>query len=476
MSESKKSQKRVDFVTKCRKKKRTLPVEWRIERLFEDIFLFAGGDPVGKKRKYTFSIQRKMVLGILFTAIITYGTSALFIFYLREMIPFFEEISRVLFTFIVLLLGVIWSGIIGFFASRLLSKPIERLEATMNAAAKGDLTVEFKGYSSDDEIKALGEAFNKMLHSLRMIVQDITDNIDKTNQHVSELSEASNSAAEQAELINRTIEEIAVGAEKSASSVQAAVDSVQDVAEMAEKVNDSASTSKQLAKKMVENLTHSHQVVESLVEGMGALVQSNESSLQMVNNLEEQARQINEITDMVGDIAEQTNLLALNASIEAARAGEHGRGFAVVAEEVRKLADESAQAVQNINELIEQITTDVGQVVKHIQLQVEEVHRETQKGAETNLALSEIAHSIDEVVNVIEQIVDLAGQQRKAMEQTMGDAQDVAAIVEETSAGAEEVVASVEEQTAVMEEIAASAQVLKSEADKLQEDIKHFQV
>jgi methyl-accepting chemotaxis protein len=431
---------------------------------------------VEKRRKYTFSLQRKMVIGITLTALVTYGTSALFIFMLKDMIPYLDEMSSAIFNIIVLSLGVIWSGIIGFFAARVLSKPIERLESTMHAAAKGDLTVKFDGYKSDDEIRALGEAFNKMLQSLRGMVQDITNNIEKTNQHVAELSGASHSAAEQAELINRTIEEIAIGAEKSASNVQTAVDSVQAVADMAEKVNSSASDSKQLAEKMVANLTHSHQVVQSLVEGMGVLVQSNESSLKMVNRLEEQARQINEITGLVGDIAEQTNLLALNASIEAARAGEHGRGFAVVAEEVRKLADESAQAVQSINELIEQITTDVDQVVKHIQNQVEEVNRETQKGAETNQALGEITHSIHEVVTVIDRIVALAGQQRKAMEQTMNDAQNVAAIVEETSAGAEEVVASVEEQTAVMEEIASSAQVLQSEADKLKQKIRHFQV
>ncbi|SDI62021.1 methyl-accepting chemotaxis protein [Alteribacillus bidgolensis] len=89
-----------------------------------------------------------------------------------------------------------------------------------------------------------------------------------------------------------------------------------------------------------------------------------------VEALNQQAEKVEEIISLVSDIAEQTNLLTLNASIEAARAGEHGKGFAVVADEVRKLADESSKAVQGVRDLIQNIQSEVGNVVSNIESQV----------------------------------------------------------------------------------------------------------
>ena len=101
--------------------------------------------------------------------------------------------------------------------------------------------------------------------------------------------------------------------------------------------------------KWLTELFQSKEVVNSLVFGIKQLAEENQQSLKTVKRLEENAKKVEQIIELVGDIAAQTNLLALNASIEAARAGEHGKGFAVVAEEVRLLADESAKAVQGIS-------------------------------------------------------------------------------------------------------------------------------
>ncbi|MDQ0339401.1 methyl-accepting chemotaxis protein [Caldalkalibacillus uzonensis] len=423
------------------------------------------------KQRYTFSLQKKMVSGIVVLALITYGCSAFFIFVVSDYVPWMTGLS---FTLITFGLGVIWSGILGYFAARRITRPIQRLAQSMHTAATGDLRVKFEGYRSDDEIKALGQAFNQMVHQLQGMVGDISNHFKETNRQVQELSQASDSAAEQAEAISRTIEEIASGAERSASSVQATVEAVESVTAMAEEVDRYAEESKRLAEDMVSELNHSGEVVHSLIEGMGSLAAVNQESLQVVSRLKEQAKEINEITDMVGDIAEQTNLLALNASIEAARAGEHGRGFAVVAQEVRELADESRQAVGRITKLINHIHQGVEQVVSHIEAQVHAAESESAKGQEANQALEAISRSIHKVVESIAHITRLAGEQTEAMKRTLAEAQGVAAVSEQTSAGAQEVAASVEQQTAVMEEIAASAEVLEREAKTLHEKISRF--
>src|SRR5699024_10984480 len=140
----------------------------------------------------------------------------------------------------------------------------------------------------------------------------------------------------------------------------------QKATKLAENVHETAYGSRKKSLTMLETLHYGENVVNQLVQGIQQLAKNQESSLADVNRLNDNAKQVESITTMVGDIAEQTNLLALNASIEAARAGEHGKGFAVVAEEVRKLADESTQAVQRISELISLIQDDVKQVVTNI--------------------------------------------------------------------------------------------------------------
>jgi methyl-accepting chemotaxis protein len=186
------------------------------------------------KMNYSFSLQKKMVLGVIVLALITYGCSAFFIFVVSDYV---NGISDFWFTLIIFGLGVIWSGILGYFAARRISRPIEALARSMQTAAQGDLRVEFSGYHSNDEIKALAVSFNRMVDQLKGMVSDIATHFEETNLYVKELSQASESTAEQAETIASTIEDIARGAEQSAASVQSTVEAVESVTNMALEVD-----------------------------------------------------------------------------------------------------------------------------------------------------------------------------------------------------------------------------------------------
>ena len=426
------------------------------------------------KKKHRFGLQKKIVLGIALLSAVTYGTSFAILTFLSDY--FSSYFSAGLFQGIVLLLGVLWSSLFGWIAARMITKPIIQLEKSAEQASTGDLRVQVTIPKGEDELRSLAIAFERMLHNLQQMVRDIEENFQHTGQNVEELTQASQIAANQAEQIGYAIEGIAVGAREQSEATQSMLSSLEEVDHLADEVNQRTDQTRSMTQDMVGTIEKSAQVVGSLVSGMTRLADENEQSIEVVRRLEMNAKEISEISKLVGGIAEQTNLLALNASIEAARAGEHGRGFAVVAEEVRKLADQSGQAVQGINKLITQIQQEVSVVVKQISDQVKLAKVESARGEETNQALQNITESVDRVVDAIEYIVETVGRQVVNMKQTLNQARSVAKLAEEASLGSQTAASAAQEQTAVMEEIAAAGMVLREQAEKLKDHISRFTV
>ncbi|WP_102026421.1 methyl-accepting chemotaxis protein [Salirhabdus sp. Marseille-P4669] len=428
------------------------------------------------KQKHRFSLRIKLVVFTTVLALITYGTSAVFIYVLNDELRNFVGLSQEVFTIVTLVLGIIWSGILAYFAAGFITKPLLKLKDAATQAAQGDISEDVEVSRSDDEIRALGLAFNTMLANLRGIITNIEKNFDETNHSVETIKQAATDAEEQANAIGQTIEEIASGAETSSSSILQTAEAVEESTRLAGEVQEKAKHSFRLSEEMLETLTQSKVIIKSLVESVQNVSKEQENSLTDVERLEKNATEVEAIISLVGEIAEQTNLLALNASIEAARAGEHGRGFAVVAEEVRKLADQSATAVQGIGELISTMQEVVKQVVKRIQEQVEYARQEAEKGEQSNVAIEKVSTSVNEVVDAVAQISELMNQQLRTMEETQKQSQEVAAISEETTAGTEEVSASIQQQNAVIQDISKIAVQLEGQAQNLKKHIHQFNI
>lgn len=426
------------------------------------------------ERKYSFSIRLKLVLFTVTLAIITYSTSFVFIFFLYDFLKAYISFSLEWFTIFTFILGIIWSGILAFLFARLITKPIESLEKVATIAADGNLSQTVEIPKTDDEIRGLAISFEAMLSNLNSIVKNIDENFDKTNQAVLQMKQASSTAYTHSQLISSSISEISRGAEDSSEAIQNTAESVEIASDLARKVQDRASESKQKSDAMLETLNTTKQVVNSLVGGINQIAHEQQTSLKSVDNLKQNAYQVESIITMVGEIAEQTNLLALNASIEAARAGEHGQGFAVVAEEIRKLADQSARAVQQISGLIGAIQDDVKQVVENINQNVVFANKEADNGQKTNHTFEEMSTSVTEVASEIESISQLVDKQLVSIQDTSRESQEVAAIAEETSAGAEEVNAAIQEQVSSIEEVDRLAQAIEEHANGLKKQIQQF--
>lgn len=187
------------------------------------------------EKSYKFSLRLKLVIFTTILAIITYTFSALFIYVLYDYVQAYWSITIEWYTIIILLLGVIWSGILAFFAARVITKPMESLEKVASEAAKGNLNQEVHIPKSHDEIRDLSIAVDTMLNNLNAMVHNIDKHFESTNETVIQMKEASHSAAQHSAAIGTSVYEISKGAENSSEAIQNTAEAVEVATELAKK-------------------------------------------------------------------------------------------------------------------------------------------------------------------------------------------------------------------------------------------------
>lgn len=426
-----------------------------------------------KNTKRKSGLRKKLIIFVTALALVTYTTSGLFINIIQP--QFFPEIEPMWFTIITFGLGIFWSGVLAGLFSAILTKPLQRLESAAIEVAEGNISIDIELPRSSDEIRSVAEAFQQMVYSLRTMVEKIETNFENTAQSIDNLSFGTGKATVQADAVATTIMEISSGAEESAVAIQETAEAIEDVRLLAVEVNKRAGQSSQQSEEVLTELNQAMDVFRILVTGIEEVSNKSETLLRTIHQLDNNAKEIGDIVQLVGNIAKQTNLLALNASIEAARAGEHGTGFAVVAEEVRILADESANAVQSISQLVSTIQTDVSQVVIEIEEQVQVAAAEVDRATETSRNVESMTGKVNGMAGSVVEITKFVERQLKNIETTARQSQEVAAIAEETSASAQEVRATTEEQVQSIEQADAMAEELKKQSQELYDVIRQFE-
>jgi methyl-accepting chemotaxis protein len=379
--------------------------------------------------------------------------------------------------------GVLWglfltSFAIGaltvFWTVRSVDRPLTQLIGAAERFGAGDLRRIQLGDAMPAEIDRLARAMDDMGGRLRTVVVSVVTEASQIGNSASDFSAMSEELAASSGEISTAMVKIAASAEQQVSGMEKADSLLVSLREIAEANAKAASRVAELGDRIQELSARHRADVAAAGQSLLDVREVVRTSAEQVQELARFSEPITAFIDLIKQISSQTNLLALNAAIEAARAGEHGRGFAVVAEEVRRLADSSASAAEDVAKTVRHIRHQVQQVVGTMEVGSSKVQGIEGVALAAARALEEISSAVTEVHDAAEAVAREVAANQAIVEQLEQRTREVSQSAGEHAASSEEVTAAAEEQTASTEEMAAAAGHLLQGATRLTTLMQEF--
>ncbi|MDR1917143.1 MAG: methyl-accepting chemotaxis protein [Synergistaceae bacterium] len=373
------------------------------------------------------------------------------------------------------LIAVIFTIVLSFFISRIITRPINDMKEKIALFADGDLSVNFSD-TGRDAISQMSNGLDAMVDALKNVVkavQNAGSQISDSSQDFSAMAEETNASVEE---FRANVDEMGVNLAGLAASSEEVNASVEEVAAGAQ---TTAEKGTDIARKVDNAMSAGEDgmsAVRDVVNGIGRVAESSAASTSAVLELGNRARQIQSFVSQIGSIADQTNLLALNAAIEAARAGDAGRGFAVVAEEVRKLAEDSNVAAKNIAELASTITSELDSIVRYAQENAADSNKAKELSTTTENAISNMISYLHDIANSTQDLAAVAQEQAASSEEIAEAVQSMSTKINDTATAGENIRTSVAEVAAASEKVAEGAENLSSLSGDLQTELSFFRM
>ena len=374
---------------------------------------------------------------------------------------------------VVVVFSAACSVLLGIWVATSYAKAMKRTMAGLDKVARGDLTAKMRT-KRRDEFGALVACANKTVTNMKGMVEQTSVAAEQVGSSAAGVEDTSTKLLTATQNITTSIMEIRNGIVQQAEDSERCLLQSEELADRINEVKADAVAIDELAK-------GAKTAVENGMEAIGVLETKGEETASITKRitvdmdaLAEESLSIGKIIGVINDIAEQTNLLSLNASIEAARAGEAGRGFAVVADEIRRLAEQSVEAANEIAGIVNGIKAQTEGTARTV-AQAEEIVASQSVALQNAISLfKNIGENVEEMTARLANISNGVESISEAQNITVDAISSISAVSEETSAASEEVQNMVDLQLKAVEDLSDASTVLNDEARKLQEALQAF--
>ncbi|WP_137166147.1 methyl-accepting chemotaxis protein [Salinimonas lutimaris] len=324
-----------------------------------------------------------------------------------------------------------------------------------------------------EQSSALSQA-EQAAQSLEIITEELKNSTD-INKSAEEVASSAEELSATLEEINRSSTEIATalnqvnnGSQQAAAAVDQSVGNIDTLRDGVDQASSQCQQALDRGNEITQLLQNNRILIEEMVTGINNALETSKENVSSITNMEAMTRQIDKVIDTITTVSVKTSMLAVNGAVEAARAGEYGKGFAVVSADIQSLADEAAENVEQIKDLIKAIQDQTLNVKQDLTNVAESATREVLKARQTTEDITAIAKDMTEVLDYNTEMQNAGNEIAAAVSQAQKGMEQIAAANEQASSNCQQALSASEQQSKGMEVLARSIEEIASVADEMQ--------